>query len=99
MAASGLSALGLGVFLVEFVRPSDPALLFGPNPLEVGLERRSEEHTSELQSRSDLVCRLLLEKKKHTVARKPRLVLSRPTVAPISAGWSTTPGHCRRTAF
>src|SRR2546421_7132375 len=27
---------------------------------------RSEEHTSELQSRSDLVCRLLLEKKKMT---------------------------------
>src|SRR5204863_10026154 len=28
------------------------------------LDRRSEEHTSELQSRRDLVCRLLLEKKK-----------------------------------
>src|SRR5947207_8935164 len=28
--------------------------------------RRSEEHTSELQSHSDLVCRLLLEKKKKT---------------------------------
>src|SRR5204863_9245544 len=28
--------------------------------------RRSEEHTSELQSRRDLVCRLLLEKKKST---------------------------------
>src|SRR2546428_6557264 len=28
---------------------------------------RSEEHTSELQSRSDLVCRLLLEKKKNKV--------------------------------
>src|SRR5947207_476143 len=27
--------------------------------------RRSEEHTSELQSHSDLVCRLLLEKKQH----------------------------------
>src|SRR5438105_11629464 len=27
---------------------------------------RSEEHTSELQSRVDLVCRLLLEKKKHS---------------------------------
>src|SRR2546428_3194456 len=27
-------------------------------------QERSEEHTSELQSRSDLVCRLLLEKKK-----------------------------------
>src|SRR2546428_8757162 len=39
-----------------------------PAPLALGLggvERlRSEEHTSELQSRSDLVCRLLLEKKK-----------------------------------
>src|SRR2546428_7435536 len=30
----------------------------------LGLTRRSEEHTSELQSRSDLVCRLLLENKK-----------------------------------
>src|SRR2546428_8372512 len=30
---------------------------------------RSEEHTSELQSRSDLVCRLLLEKKKKTYGR------------------------------
>src|SRR2546421_5835653 len=29
---------------------------------------RSEEHTSELQSRSDLVCRLLLEKKKNAAA-------------------------------
>src|SRR6266576_5964615 len=33
---------------------------------QVGLEAvRSEEHTSELQSRRDLVCRLLLEKKKN----------------------------------
>src|SRR5206468_6755932 len=30
----------------------------------LGIAHRSEEHTSELQSRSDLVCRLLLEKKK-----------------------------------
>src|SRR2546421_4528127 len=35
------------------------------HPAEVWQESgRSEEHTSELQSRSDLVCRLLLEKKK-----------------------------------
>src|SRR6266496_6055551 len=34
------------------------------------LERwRSEEHTSELQSRRDLVCRLLLEKKKNDIPR------------------------------
>src|SRR5699024_12415279 len=32
-------------------------------------EDRSEEHTSELQSRFDLVCRLLLEKKKHITTR------------------------------
>src|SRR3712207_7947555 len=31
---------------------------------EAGLDPRSEEHTSELQSRQYLVCRLLLEKKK-----------------------------------
>src|SRR5260221_9496026 len=40
---------------------------------------RSEEHTSELQSHSDLVCRLLLEKNKipqklaHYILRRPRL--------------------------
>src|SRR5260221_4845200 len=32
-------------------------------------KKRSEEHTSELQSHSDLVCRLLLEKKKQTYTR------------------------------
>src|SRR2546429_5905086 len=37
-------------------------------------ERRSEEHTSELQSRLHLVCRLLLEKKKNTYV--PRLPYS-----------------------
>src|SRR5206468_12884414 len=36
--------------------------LLPPAPVQVKV--RSEEHTSELQSRSDLVCRLLLEKKK-----------------------------------
>src|SRR3712207_8640426 len=34
-------------------------------------EVRSEEHTSELQSRQYLVCRLLLEKKKHPVCVRP----------------------------
>src|SRR5690606_41079022 len=36
----------------------------GASPVEVNVEGRSEEHTSELQSRENLVCRLLLEKKK-----------------------------------
>src|SRR5438034_6639755 len=34
----------------------------------VARRQRSEEHTSELQSHSDLVCRLLLEKKKNSIA-------------------------------
>src|SRR2546430_7441602 len=34
--------------------------------MTVALQWRSEEHTSELQSQSNLVCRLLLEKKKRT---------------------------------
>src|SRR5699024_11708919 len=33
------------------------------------IEARSEEHTSELQSRFDLVCRLLLEKKKFHISK------------------------------
>src|SRR5256885_12465161 len=33
---------------------------------EERIDRRSEEHTSELQSPCNLVCRLLLEKKKHS---------------------------------
>src|SRR3989440_2006302 len=40
--------------------------------------RRSEEHTSELQSRSDLVCRLLLEKKK----KKPQNAIAGIESAP-----------------
>src|SRR5688572_21758392 len=40
-------------------------LLFGLGFILLGqIETRSEEHTSELQSQSNLVCRLLLEKKK-----------------------------------
>src|SRR5688572_31812401 len=43
---------------------------------------RSEEHTSELQSQSNLVCRLLLEKKKtpsNTLQRSDELTSSRPS--------------------
>src|SRR5436190_3374232 len=43
----------------------DRLMQFGFRPVEVldAIQTRSEEHTSELQSHSDLVCRLLLEKK------------------------------------
>src|SRR5690349_24017607 len=45
-------------------RPLPPALRRQVIAVLADLEHRSEEHTSELQSRRDLVCRLLLEKKK-----------------------------------
>src|SRR5699024_12627910 len=47
-----------------FVASGTKNNIVGRNRPEVERER-SEEHTSELQSRFDLVCRLLLEKKKH----------------------------------
>src|SRR5947207_11018891 len=43
---------------------------------------RSEEHTSELQSHSDLVCRLLLEKKKNITNQPPALTLTRSLYIP-----------------
>src|SRR3712207_8921298 len=49
-----------------------------PQPL---LQRRSEEHTSELQSRQYLVCRLLLEKKKHRHSRRIASLLTRRAFA------------------
>src|SRR2546421_9645713 len=44
---------------------------------------RSEEHTSELQSRSDLVCRLLLEKKKYSIKsyREATFNVTHPVIA------------------
>src|SRR2546429_7238620 len=47
--------------------------------LRAQLEQRSEEHTSELQSRLHLVCRLLLEKKKNLSLNKFRYPLLLPT--------------------
>src|SRR2546427_5863613 len=48
--------LGVQVQGERILRPPGPDATAGP--------RRSEEHTSELQSQSNLVCRLLLENKK-----------------------------------
>src|SRR5438105_6449513 len=45
---------------IDFDRSADLRSI----PARLGWRGRSEEHTSELQSRVDLVCRLLLEKKK-----------------------------------
>src|SRR5260370_14182784 len=42
---------------------------------------RSEEHTSELQSHLNLVCRLLLEKKKKAITASPRTASTLPSCA------------------
>src|SRR5207248_9419953 len=49
--------------------------IIGDEQLVARLVRRSEEHTSELQSPYDLVCRLLLEKKKQSEDTQFRLIL------------------------
>src|SRR2546427_5883701 len=51
-----------------------------------GITVRSEEHTSELQSQSNLVCRLLLEKKKKKKNKINRMLQSRPCL--LQAGCS-----------
>src|SRR2546429_2232610 len=51
----------------------------------VGVSVRSEEHTSELQSRLHLVCRLLLEKKKKFPPTPACCRAPRPTAPPTSA--------------
>src|SRR5688500_19994118 len=48
------------------VRLEDQRILRDPNPAPPAIIQRSEEHTSELQSPCNLVCRLLLEHRKFT---------------------------------
>src|SRR5690349_23722497 len=52
---------------LDAVQADTAARLARPQtPADIEAQVRSEEHTSELQSRRDLVCRLLLEKKNYT---------------------------------
>src|ERR1039457_3741830 len=60
---------------------------------------RSEEHTSELQSPCNLVCRLLLEKKKNRDGRtssRGHCQLTHPPRAPRDAGTLAVPGRRQR---
>src|SRR5256885_9470691 len=61
MFFSALLVFGL-VFFIPFILPAIKLA----SPLPLAERARSEEHTSELQSPCNLVCRLLLEKKKLT---------------------------------
>src|SRR2546430_12359731 len=59
VAASAVRLIDLGLFRVGGEK-------YAELDHHYGATTRSEEHTSELQSQSNIVCRLLLEKKKHT---------------------------------
>src|SRR5437870_7750443 len=62
---------------------------------------RSEEHTSELQSRGHLVCRLLLEKKTHSAASVAQLAttaLPRPPSAQVASRERFLPATYNRPA-
>src|SRR2546430_6301320 len=68
----------------KFPQPSQPRLLLryakrfkDEEAIKMVLHTRSEEHTSELQSQSNLVCRLLLEKKKKTQKTQSTLIVTR----------------------
>src|SRR5699024_12687183 len=56
--------------LAAWPRPC-PVRTAQPGRPGAAADHRSEEHTSELQSRFDLVCRLLLEKKKTPTTERP----------------------------
>src|SRR5258706_11797063 len=69
-ASSGAGLVAVGVAQIAAWRHAAPAgFVPGPmrqvKPINENYSHRSEEHTSELQSLTNLVCRLLLEKKKN----------------------------------
>src|SRR2546429_2083367 len=81
--------------LFRSLEPKAPPLPSGPwrplkPPVKIESSRRSEEHTSELQSRLHLVCRLLLEKKKKN-HRQLRALTTHSDVPPIQNTMATSP--------
>src|SRR5256885_8133444 len=71
-------------------RPHRRSCPLGANARIGEVQQRSEEHTSELQSPCNLVCRLLLEKKKHS--RSPPAHL--PTPSPHTDDTHRVPQPC-----
>src|SRR2546428_10299626 len=62
--------------LRKIINDTHPRRLILLGDVKHAVAKRSEEHTSELQSRSDLVCRLLLEKKKKILIITSLLLLT-----------------------
>src|SRR5437016_8049512 len=60
----------LPIYMIQVNLHGNEWLIGTGTPLFYNLRKRSEEHTSELQSLTNLVCRLLLEKKKKITKRQ-----------------------------
>src|SRR5882724_13641344 len=76
-ATTEIYTLSLHDALPIFVAPSSPVTVIrAADSDRSGIRKRSEEHTSELQSLRHLVCRLLLEKKNHQRGRADNLTRS-----------------------
>src|SRR5947209_17210506 len=83
-------ALPISATAVNVAATANAPLKMRNSPMKPFRPGRSEEHTSELQSRQYLVCRLLLEKKKNTdrrsrVAASETLTNPAPTVRAVEA--------------
>src|SRR5436309_12265453 len=73
------------------------AVVGNPSSRRAGIpgdKKRSEEHTSELQSRENLVCRLLLEKKKLRLISQTTVVCSVIVVEQLLLGCLAVPKPC-----
>src|SRR5436309_7732244 len=77
---SGVRVAATGEGGERDTRGSDPPVRAAQRP--VACAPRSEEHTSELQSRENLVCRLLLEKKKNKAAAAKKVDASKAVTDP-----------------
>src|SRR5260370_7317860 len=82
-------SLGLGPDIVQLLR-------YRFAPLGTFIHDRSEEHTSELQSHLNLVCRLLLEKKKNKKVMRLSVYVTRALLTLLTHRytlWSTYTTH------
>src|SRR5258707_11540662 len=72
------SLLGVGAELAapENRQDGNRIVIAGRDSAQDSINQRSEEHTSELQSRQYLVCRLLLEKKKKKTRKQPHYAMT-----------------------
>src|SRR2546427_8685675 len=97
--AEALLSAGDPNWLTKLNSVRTTALVNANSPAQSGYTRgpaltaRSEEHTSELQSQSNLVCRLLLEKKKKNKAHKRLRIKNRLSILTLITV-TKTPTRC-----